>query len=199
MTPHQVGFLASRVLAVLCLVRAAYHGATLYPFISSYRSLLGGSSKSVSDDTIAQEFGQVVGITIPFIVTFSLAVLLWMRADRASRAFICDAGANEAAAGPSDFASTLLRLLGFYFVIDSVSPLANWIVYASTDQGARSSGLGSIWFSASNFPYWLGPLLQLLIGLVLILGPRRISAAYGRASKWMSLPEEDPPTKSNSP
>ena len=178
MTPYHAGFLASRLLAIVCLIWA----------VSAVPGLIWYLQDAGRYDSVFE-----FSIFVPFVAESLLAIALWTMAGGFARALATTTG-SDAVPQPSktDWSGTLFKLLGAYFLILSIPGVIYWLDSLLVHVSQLESVLaGTGRFSAER------DLTQFALGLVVLLGARKLGHTIaGLPSKIMtatSLPEVDPP------
>lgn len=180
MTPYQIGFLASRIIAVFCLVYAAsyFSYAAEYAFGPTRRS---------------DPPGMFVYALVPFAVTSLLTVLLWVRAGTLAALFVPEdkeAGKVTGSLGPS-----LFRVLGLSFVVSDGAILIQVLYQIFFMNGSDRSWQELRYLLEIYRRPGLAVILEFMIGAVLLVGADRlwkgILKAPSRVWKATSLPDEE--------
>lgn len=202
MTPYQVGFLASRVLAVLCFMWALDFARGL----PSYFELLGQTSNESGRGLPAFFVWRYVGFQGgAFVLATSIAAILWLRADRAARA-LCEQETIQTEPlrmSTETLALLAFRVLGLYVL---VTQLGNFLFTIPNGIGSiidatRHSDLLLI---VGDALYYVGSWIAYGFALYLFFGYRRnatffassvkrVAGAAQAVDRWMTLPEPDDP------
>ena len=189
MTPYQVGFLVSRVLAIICALFAAVYAGGLVWIFESIESVNRGRSDQQSAISLAIQY---TFAALPAAVSFTFAALLWFRARTAARVLVPDIQSSQAEPLTFDRASRLaMRILGLFFIVTRTPDLVNWLLWLVLPDHGRDSLVLERMFSTTEVPYWLGSVVQFIVGLILFIGWDRIKRLPSAWQRWSSLPESN--------
>ncbi|MBI5708663.1 MAG: hypothetical protein HZC36_16895 [Armatimonadetes bacterium] len=183
MSPYQIGFLAARLMSVVCAVMA---GRALAYAIALVQGLPGNEMPP----------SYFLSAVTPFAVDVLLAVGLWVWASTFASVFREKSIESDREATSEDWTTGLLRAVGAYFVVESAGPLVQgiWVAWADARQDPEGQLLNPFWDYFMK-PVRIEELVSLLCGLVLLIGARRIwRGISGGASKFWkstSLPSEE--------